>query len=61
LAKGLFGLSFDFNTIPFTHNIKKLINPIADKIPVHIPQETWDFFVDLSQYAVNKRYPDLNY
>jgi HEPN domain-containing protein len=64
LAKGLFGLYFDFNSIPFTppipftHNIEKLINPIADKVSVHIPLETCDFFVDLSQDAVNKRYPD---
>ncbi|MDR1050289.1 MAG: HEPN domain-containing protein [Deltaproteobacteria bacterium] len=39
LSKGLFGLYFDFNTIPFTHNIEKLIKPIATKVPVHIPHE----------------------
>jgi HEPN domain-containing protein len=58
LAKGLFGLYFDFNTIPFTHNINKLIKPIADKVPVHISQETWAFFEELTKYALNKRYPD---
>ncbi|MDR1298004.1 MAG: HEPN domain-containing protein [Deltaproteobacteria bacterium] len=58
LAKGLFGLYFDFNTIPFTHNIDRLIKPIADKVPVNISKETWDFFGELSKYAVNKRYPD---
>jgi HEPN domain-containing protein len=58
LAKVLFGLYFDFNTIPFTHNIDKLIKPIATKIPLQIPQETLEFLAELSKYAVNKRYPD---
>jgi HEPN domain-containing protein len=58
LAKGLFGLYFHFNTIPFNHNIDRLLEPIADKLLLNIPQETWDFFGELSKYAVNKRYPD---
>jgi HEPN domain-containing protein len=58
LSKGLFGLYFDFNTIPFTHSIEPLIKPIVDKIHVCISQETWDFFGELSKYAVHKRYPD---
>jgi HEPN domain-containing protein len=58
LVKGLFGLYFNFNAIPFTHNLDTLFIPIADKIPVHISQETWELFTELSKYAVNKRYPD---
>ncbi|MDR1165976.1 MAG: HEPN domain-containing protein [Deltaproteobacteria bacterium] len=58
LAKGLFGLYFNFNEIPFTHNIDRLVEPIADKISLHIPQETWNFFGELSKYAANKRYTD---
>jgi HEPN domain-containing protein len=58
LTKGLYGLYVDFNTIPFTHNIGFLIGRINDKLPVPIPQETWELFETLSRYYVNKRYPD---
>jgi HEPN domain-containing protein len=58
LAKGLYGLYFNFNSIPFTHNIDKLIRPIANKIQIHIPKETWEFFGELSHHAANNRYPD---
>ncbi|MDR1038143.1 MAG: HEPN domain-containing protein [Deltaproteobacteria bacterium] len=58
LVKGLVGLYLGFNNILFTHNIRVLIELIEDKIHTHFPQETIEFFADLSKYAVNKRYPD---
>ncbi|MDR1166509.1 MAG: HEPN domain-containing protein [Deltaproteobacteria bacterium] len=58
LAKGLFGLYFNFGSIPFTHNIDKLIRPIANKIQIHITKETWEFFGEPSRHAANNRYPD---
>jgi HEPN domain-containing protein len=51
-------LYFDFNIIPFTHNIDRLVGPIADKIHLHIHKETWYFLGELSKYAVDKGYPD---
>jgi HEPN domain-containing protein len=58
LAKGLYGLYFDFNTIPFTHRIELLIMPIADKVSLHISQDILGLLADLSKHFPNKQYPD---
>jgi HEPN domain-containing protein len=59
LAKALFGLYNDSDHVPFSHNIETLFRAFDHKLPEQIPPETWDLFGELSQYAVNKRYPDL--
>ena len=58
LTKGLYGLYIDFNTIPRTHNIRRLINDFADKLPEVVPTDTYSFFDLLTQYYLNNRYPD---
>ena len=58
LVKGLYGLYIDFDRIPRTHNIRRLVNDFADKLPQTVPKETYALFDLLSRYYLNNRYPD---
>jgi len=58
LVKGLFGLYINFDDIPRVHNITRLINDFADKLPQAINRDTLDFFNLLSDYYLNNRYPE---
>ena len=58
LVKGLYGLYLDFDNIPHTHNISRLINDFVDKLPEQISTDMFDFFDLLTRYYLNNRYPD---
>ena len=58
LVKGLYGMHLDFDNIPRTHNISRLINDFVDKLPEKINTDTLDFFDLLTRYYLNNRYPD---
>ena len=58
LMKGLYGLYLDFDSIPRVHNITRLANDFADKLPQPISREYYDFFNLLSNYYINTRYPE---
>ncbi|MDR1358502.1 MAG: HEPN domain-containing protein [Coriobacteriales bacterium] len=57
LTKGLYVLYMD-DTIPRVHNIRAIIEKFEDKLPLGIPEETYEFFDTLSSYYLNNRYPD---
>lgn len=58
LVKGLYGLYLDFDSVPHTHNIARLINDFSDKLTCQIGQDMLDFFDLLTRYYLNNRYPD---
>ena len=58
LVKGLYGLYLSFDDIPHVHNITRLVNDFADKLPHSISRDKLDFFNLLSGYYSNNRYPE---
>jgi HEPN domain-containing protein len=58
LVKGLYGMYLDFDKIPHTHNISRLINDFVDKLPKKIDTDILDFFDLLTRHYLNNRYPD---
>jgi len=58
LVKGLYGFYLEFDDVPRTHNITRLVNDFADQLPQQIGQDMLDFFDLLTRYYLNNRYPD---
>ena len=56
--KGLYGLYLGFDSIPRTHNIRRLVNDFSNRLPQAVPDEKYALFDLLSQYYLNNRYPD---
>ena len=57
LAKGLYGLYLNFDDIPHSHVILRIIEDFEDKLPSTISKEQREFFVELSRYYFDDRYP----
>ena len=57
-VKSIYGLHLGYESIPRTHNIRRLINDFADKLPHKIAEETYTLFDYLTRYYLNNRYPD---
>ena len=58
LIKGLYGLYLDFEQIPRTHNMRRLVTDFANELPHDISEELYALFDLLSQHYLNHRYPD---
>jgi HEPN domain-containing protein len=58
LVKALYGLYLNFDAIPRTHNIRRLVNDFADKLTKKIPEDFYALFDVLSRFYINNRYPD---
>ena len=58
LVKGLYGLYLGFDSVPYGHNISRLVNAFAETLPQPVPQEYYDHFDILTRYYLNNRYPD---
>jgi HEPN domain-containing protein len=58
LVKGLYGMYLDFDKIPHTHNISKLVKDFVGKLPERVDADMFDFFDLLTRYYLNNRYPD---
>jgi HEPN domain-containing protein len=54
LAKGLYIIYKD-NIFPYSHNIGLIISKFKDKLSVAIPEETYNFFNELSLYYINDK------
>jgi HEPN domain-containing protein len=58
LVKALYGLYLGFDSIPRVHNITRIVNDFANKLPQPVKQEYFDLFDLLTRYYLNNRYPD---
>jgi HEPN domain-containing protein len=58
LCKGLHTLYIG-DDIPRIHNIKKVVDRFADKLPQPISDETYRFFDQLTSMYLNNRYPEF--
>jgi HEPN domain-containing protein len=57
LIKGLYSYYLP-DTPPHLHNIKTIATRLEPNLPMNIPDDTKDFFDDLTAYYLNNRYPD---
>jgi HEPN domain-containing protein len=58
LVKGVYGLYLDYDTIPRTHNIRRLVGDFSPDLLETVSEETYELFDLLSDYYLNNRYPD---
>jgi len=57
LIKGLYSYYMP-DTPPHLHNIKTIATRVEPNLPTAIPDDTMDFFDELTAYYLNNRYPD---
>jgi len=57
LVKGLYSY-YKPDIPPFMHNIKTIAARFESNLPSAIPENTMEFFDELTAYYINNRYPD---